>query len=461
MPSLNKANAKGLSPRHILIVFTAALLCFVCSGMVFSTWSIFVVPVSNELDVTSSQFTITTSLIYLSCAILSPPLGNLMEKYDLRIILGISACLCGIGFLVASQASSIWQIYIAGILEGSGVCAITYLSAPTLINRWFNSHMGLLVGICVAMMGIGGATWSMIGGVLIANFNWHIAYIVFGLCVLILSVPAILLFVRSYPKDVELKAFGNLKQSNETESAQKSLGNKQEQIIDQSECSSTLAKTSNKELVWGVSAKNAFRHPAFYTLAITIALFNGTAMAANLIPTYVYYLGDLGLAALTPALAIMAASLVATCTQVTQAIAKVVLGAIADKTYLVALCLACGLGALGVVFAWQGYLINSNLLYVGSALFGFIYGATNVLGPTITRKLFGSREYTKIYSRVAMIINITPVISTPVFAALSEQSWNLEFGVALCCVAVIFLFAMLTVFFGRSIKQTLEEKKEE
>lgn len=444
---LNKANARGLSPRHVLIVFTAALLCFVCSGMVFNTWSIFVVPVSTSLDVSISQFTLNTTLIFLSCALVASPMGNIMEKYDLRIPLGASAALCGLGFLVASCADSVWHVYIAGIIEGLGVCAITYLSAPTLINRWFNVHMGFLVGLCVAMMGAGGATWAMIGGFLIADVGWRTTYLIFSVVIFVVTIPAIVLFVRSWPKDVGLTAYGTEHQPNVSAS-----------LSDEASAAEKSSSDTNQELLWGVSARKAFCHPAFYTLAIAIALFNGTAQAGNLFPTYIYHLGDMGIAAITPAIAVIAASIIAMCMQVMQAVAKVTLGIIADKTILVALCLACGLGVIGILCVWQGVLISDNLIYIGAGLFGFLYGATNVLGPTLTRQLFGSRDYTKIYSRIATVMNITPAIGATGFAVLAEMSWDLEFSITLALIVTIFVFSIATIFLGRNIQQTLEAR---
>lgn len=306
--------------------------------------------------------------------------------------------------------------------------ALSYLASPTLVNRWFNSHMGVLVGICVAMMGVGGAVWSMVGGILIADVGWRGAYLVLGAIVLALALPATLFFIRSYPSDIGLKPYGVEARAGADDGKQ-----------------------------WGVSAKQAFRSPAFYTLALTIALFNGTGQSGNMLPTYIYHLGDAGLAGLTPAIAVMVASTVAMCMQASQAGAKVCLGAIADRSIVVALCIACGCGFAGTVCCWQGYG-STTLICAGSCLFGVLYGATNVLGPTIARYLFGPREYTKIYSRIAVFINIAPAITVTGFATLSEIGWDLEFGTVLGIIAVILVMGIATMRLGKGLEQTLERK---
>lgn len=101
------AQRQRLTVRHVLAVATGALLCFAPCAIVFNTWSIFVVPVSTELGVASSQFTILITIIFLSCAAMASPLGNLMERLDLRIVLSASVGLCGTGVLLCSQWTEI------------------------------------------------------------------------------------------------------------------------------------------------------------------------------------------------------------------------------------------------------------------------------------------------------------------------------------------------------------------
>lgn len=477
---LDAQNRSGLSLRHICVVATCAILCFTCSGMVFNTWSIFIVPISHDLGVETNQFTLNVSIIYLSAAFMAAPMGNLMEKYDLRLVFSFSIFSCASGFLLGTFWTEVWQFYLSGILEGIGVVTITYLGAPTIVNRWFNVHMGLLIGICVAMAGIGGAVWSLIGGYLIAGFDWRAAYMVYGIIIIILCVPITIICIRSYPSDVGSKPYGATHhsyrntlhhrakiafkkhrhvsaQADPSTHISASLENKTITTKDIDTTQTTSAQTAT--LVWGTSAKAAFRTPAFFTLALTIALFNATAQAGNLFPTYVYHLESNALLSITATDAVLIASFVAMCMHISQAVAKITLGAIADRTIIAALCISCGCGALGIILIWQGVAHSNNCLYFGSVLFGFLYGATNVLGPTITRKLFGAREYTKIYSRIAMIINLAPAISTTAFTTLTQISWDLQYSVVLCLIALIGILSLITVFQGKSIKQTLEPRQ--
>lgn len=432
MDAVQNAQEQKLTVRHVLVVAAGIMICFGPCTLVYNTWSLFLVPVTEAVGASASQFTLIVTLIFLSSALFSPIAGNLMEKFDLRLVLSASVVFCATGLMLCSVYTEMWQFYISGVLEGVGVVSLMYLATATLVNRWFKSHIGFLIGLCVAMTGLGGTVWAMCGGIIIEGYGYHAAYIFYGLMALAFGLPATLLFIRSYPSDIGLAPYG--KSANGEEVTEEGL--KQ----------------------WGVSAKLAFTMPVFFILALTIGLCNGVAQAGNLLPTYLYHLADIGAAGLTPEVAIIMASVIASCLMISQMLAKVYLGAIADKSILAALCVAVACGTLGVLCCWQGYKVSGELVYVGSFLFGVLFASTNVLGPTITRYLFGQREYTKIYSRVTLIINIFPAVAVTGFAALSEVSWDLEFVGVLVIIALIFMGSLLTVRLGKKIEQTYEVK---
>jgi hypothetical protein len=311
----------------------------------------------------------------------------------------------------------VWQWYISGVLEGVGVVVLLNLTPPTLINRWFQRHTGVLVGSCVAMMGVGAAIWNMLGGVLLRDFDWRMAYAVFGIISACISMPATIFLIRSYPQDIGLQPYGKIKES----------------------------AAADAYMQMGVSAKAAFKMPAFYLIIAIIALNNGSCQMGNYLAKYVYHLADVGTIVMAAADVIIMASVITVCLQIAQAIAKFSLGQIADHSIKIALLLAYTCGFIGVLCCWQGPSISPNFAYVGAALYGILFGATNVLGPTITRHVFGPREYTTIYSRIAVVVNLVPVFFIPLYAGLADASWDSLFAVALGVVVVMIVLAVILV----------------
>lgn len=421
---LSKQDGSRLTVRHVAVVVTGILVCFGPATLVFNTWSILVVPVCDGLGVSTGSFTLYVSAIFLASAAVSPFAGNLMQRFDLRIVITTACALCAAGIFLCSFYTQVWQFYFSGILQGAGVVVLVALTAPTLINRWFRSHTGLLIGICVAMMGVGAAVWNMLGGFLLSEYDWRMCYRVFGAAAALVSMPATLLFIRSYPEEVGLVAYGKAKE-----------GDSDEPLMER-----------------GIPAARAFTMPAFFLVMITIGLNNGVAQMGNYLATYFYHLSDIGILLLPAAEVVLMASVVTACLQVSQACAKVVLGQIADHSLRAALVVFCSCGLLGVLCCWQGPAFDPNFVYAGSALFGVLFGATNVLGPTITRYLFGPRDYTVIYSRISIIINLVPALFIPLYAFLADMGWDVLFAFAFLVVATIFACAMMLMRFAKKMQ---------
>ena len=150
------------------------------------------------------------------------------------------------------------------------------------------------------------------------------------------------------------------------------------------------------------------------------------------------------------------ASVIAMCVQVAQALAKVGLGFAADRSSFLAFVLAYGCAFTGIMLCWLGAGVSAAFVYGGAIFIGVLYGTTNSVGPSVTRNLFGARDYSVIYSRIAVVVNIIPVAFIPFYAFLADTSWNLLFGVGAGVVVLIFACSMATLYFGRRLVQTEE-----
>lgn len=419
--------------RHWLIIAAGVLIAFGPCALVYNVWSIFVVPVSSSLGVASSQFTFFITLVYLVGGIAAPFAGNLLQKYDLRIVLSVSVAMVALGLFLCSFWNHIYLFYVSGVVVGFGIVSLMFLAIPTLINRWFLQHAGLFMGICFAMSGVGGAVWSMVGGLIIDASTWRVAYQVFSALVLVIGLFATLVCVRSYPEEVGLRPFGAQPLQEDSASAHGGEGLK----------------------LRGVSASVMFRSPVFYLLIFSMGIFNALTVTVNLYATYIHHLGALGLAGITPDGAVIMASVVASCLMAVSAGSKVLLGAISDKSMIGALAIAFVGGVVSICCMWL-WAWSPEVIVFGGALGGVLYAAIDALAPSITRQIVGPRDYTIIYSRVAIVVNLAGAVAATAFAAVAEASWEAEWVMSLILLTVAFASCVAAVRFGKNLEQTLE-----
>lgn len=93
---------------------------------------------------------------------------------------------------------------------GLGLAPLLYLAVPSLINAWCVKRVGFFVGLCMAFTGIGGVIFNPVGSALIASGpeGWRTGYLVFGVIILVVTLPFTLFVVRSKPADKGLEPYG-------------------------------------------------------------------------------------------------------------------------------------------------------------------------------------------------------------------------------------------------------------
>ncbi len=127
---------------------------------------------------------------------------------------------------------------------------------------------------------------------------------------------------------------------------------------------------------------------------------------------------------------------------VAQAISKVAMGGFADKNAKVTMITAFVAGVAGILLVWLG--VQSEIaLYAGACIYGFFFASAVVLCPIVVRQVFGTREYSEIYSRVSVFVNLMGAFGATIWAFLGsnfgyEQRVHRRYRPARwsCCCAV-------------------------
>jgi len=133
--------------------------------------------------------------------------GRLTDRFGPRVVVLLFGSFLGIGYLLISRISNIWQFYVVyGVLVGIGLSAAT-TPTMTTVARWFVKRRGLMAGIVQAGQGVGGMILSPLTGWLILTDGWRSAYVVLGIISLVLIIlPA--LFLRRDPGQVGQLPYG-------------------------------------------------------------------------------------------------------------------------------------------------------------------------------------------------------------------------------------------------------------
>lgn len=104
------------------------------------------------------------------------------------------------GFVLASRSGSFSMLFAANVILGLGLGASTFVPAALVIANWFEERLGLALGLTMSGMEVGGTGMMALSESIITTYGWRAAYFTLACLVLMISLPLILIFVRTRPK---------------------------------------------------------------------------------------------------------------------------------------------------------------------------------------------------------------------------------------------------------------------
>ncbi len=412
---------KNFHYAYAIVASCIVITCLPCA-LALSCAGIFFTPVSEYFGVPRASFTLYFSIVNVMMMLTLPMAGNHLSKLDARKVLSGATLLVGLGLLGMSFGNSMPWFYVCGAIIGVGIAPLIYLAVPTLINAWCVKNVGFFVGLCMAFTGIGGVIFNPIGTSLIQSGpeGWRLAYRVFGIITLVGTLPFTLFVIRSKPEDKGLLPFG----------AEETAGQEGAPAATPAE---------------GVPASVAMKTPAFFALAVFCGIITLNQTIYQFLASYATSFADT-----IPAIA-AASGVVASAAMAGQAIGKVVLGIINDRSLRLGIFFGLGCGVAGVLLMWF-FPSPLALLLVGAFLFGVVYAMTTVQTPLLVRSVFGSADYTNIYSRISMVGSLMSAIAAVFWSFVidSPGGFPLMFIGGLICMAICLVTSLFAL--GQKVK---------
>ncbi|MCL2529754.1 MAG: MFS transporter [Coriobacteriia bacterium] len=410
---------------HYMIIVSLCVMVFFSAGLTLSVGALFFTPISETLGVGLGQVAMWLTIALLTATVVLPFAGKLIATKDARFVISAAVACIGLGNIIISFASIIWIIYVAAVFLGVGFSVIIYLSLPTMVNRWFKERAGFWLGICAAFTGIAGVIFNPVAGYLIEAIGWNTTYLVFGIAILVCVLPFTLLGLRNSPTDVNLLPFG--------------------EVLTRTDADNESPVTA--PAVMGVSYDTARKSLAFFVMLLCTACIQFGIGIWQMVPSYA---SSLPLAASVAGLA----AIIAACCMAGQAIGKVVLGAVIDKSVFGGLILSALCGGGGLLLFWL-FDFSSIALYAGGFIFGFFYASAVVLVAQMTLKMFGVRDYARIYSRISMVSALLGALSISIWGFIVQFGSFLVLWLGgLALVALIILLGFVAINAAKKLPQT-------
>ena len=181
-----------------VIFFVCFLIYFALVGVAVVPFSLYIVPVTEHFGFSRGDFTIIISIKTIVGVIIQLSFWSIIKRLGLRWVMVAGSLAVPIGFLIFMQATALWMFYVGGLFVGIGYSLITITPITLLIDQWFDSGEGMILGLISAGSGFGGAFFTRIIGEQIVNQGFQSAFLFSTLILAATAIPVIL-FVRTKP----------------------------------------------------------------------------------------------------------------------------------------------------------------------------------------------------------------------------------------------------------------------
>ena len=373
-----------------VIVLAAVVIVGVGVGALFSL-GVFLEPMQRSMSWSRGGISGVALWMWVTYGIGSLMWGVLSDRIGARRVVVGGGLLLGLGLVLASRITSLWQLYatfggVVGVAAGAFYAPLT-----TTATRWFTTNRGLAVALVSAGTGLGTFVVAPLTRWLITTWDWRTAMLVLGDLVWLVVVPLGLL-VRDAPDHLAAK----------------------------DEASVPLADVSRSPQFWLIAVTHfacciAHSGPIFHM--VTHAIDQGVpGMTAATI------LGVSGLASLT---------------------GRVVAGVSADRWGAKQTLIAMLSLQAPAIFL---YLFTDSVsgFYALALLFGMSYGGVMPMYALLTREYFGARAMGTAYGAIFMLqaIGMGPGAYWGGWFYDTFGTYGWLFGSATAVAATAILFAL-------------------
>ncbi|NLB88766.1 MAG: OFA family MFS transporter [Syntrophomonadaceae bacterium] len=169
------------------LVVLGAVIVQLCLGAVYA-WSLFNQPLIDKFGWERADVVLTFSITIATMAIFTIIAGKIQDKIGPRWVATGGGILLGLGLILASNATSLTQLYIFyGLIGGAGI-GTAYVCPLATCLKWFPDKRGLISGIAVAGFGAGSLVFKPLILSFIASFGVSATFLYLGIIYLVAIV---------------------------------------------------------------------------------------------------------------------------------------------------------------------------------------------------------------------------------------------------------------------------------
>ncbi len=362
-------------------------------GILYYSFSVFLLPMEDDLGWSQSQLTGAFSLALLISGIAGIPMGRWLDRHGPRALMTAGSVAATLLVLAWSQVGNLAAWYLIWIGIGVAMAATFYEPAFAMIAVWFRRKRSRALTILTFFGGFASVIFIPLANRLVVSYDWRTALVVLAAILAVGTIPAHALILRRRPGDLGLRPDGALAPL----------------PVNANNPEATSDDDDEPAITW----QNALRGSAFWWIgsAFMLVMLAMVAVTIHLIPTLVgrgFRTGFAASAAGLVGLFALPGRLIFT-----------PLGGILPRQVVTALIFGLEAAAIAVLAVADSRA--EVLVFV--MLFGSGFGAITPARAALVADVYGSQSFGTIAGALAMMVTTARGIG-PILASLLIAWWG-------------------------------------
>ena len=401
---------------HWVVAVIVFLEMIVYGGLINSA-SVFVQPISGELGVTTTAYSVAMMPYTVTCFIGTCLSGYLFAHFGYKKTATVSLMLISASLVLTANADNLVVFGVSKVLFGMGYAACFTAGSVRVIKDWFWKHQGLVLGAVNMATGLGGSLMTVILSSTIEAKGWRAANYVAA--AIIAAVAVLYLLVRDKPESLKLKPFG----------AGSSLQNTKK------------ARTEDHSFP-GYPFAEQLKRPLFYLMCLAVlACCVCMYMVSSFVVPHFRSIGFSGSKAATYQSVYM----------LVLAGAKLAIGFLYDrfgaKPVMIG-CMLCGIVGQGLL----GMTTDPVLSLVDILIFAVGLGMTSIMIPLIAAPLFGYKACLSVNGIFLGLSSLSSLFANPLASTCYDRLGVYMPAYRIASIVNIGVLALYLVMFAMSKK---------
>jgi MFS family permease len=379
------------------LALTLGLTAAVSYGVLSYAFAVFVTPMSEELGWSKATITGAFSVAQLVAGLAAIPAGRWMDRNGARGLMTLGSVFAAILLIAWSRVHSVMAFYAVWALIGVASAAVLYEPAFLVVATWFRHDRARALTALTFIGGFSSIIFVPLTTLLVERFGWRSALLwMAGISVVLAAIPQALV-LRRRPSDLGLEPDG----------AARATG----RAIAGGSDSRRDTSGDGRDSHTGVTAREAYRTPAFRWLTVGFALSGLTIMAMTV--HFVPLLRERGFSAGFAGAAMGALGLMA----LPGRLFITPLGNRGSRPLITAAVMAMAALAIIVLLLSE----SRAAVWIFVVLFGAGFGALAPARAALVAETFGVTSYCEISGTIALALSVARATG-PVGASLVYEA---------------------------------------